>query len=133
MKYAEIIKYILEIPMFQNVGQEAYNPTLDGITSICEFLGNPYSNYKTIHIAGTNGKGSSSTLLSEILQQSGLKVGLYTSPHMTDYRERIKINSQIISMETVEDFMDIAFDKIDNLKLSFFEFTTALAFWAFDN
>ena len=118
--------------MFQNVGQEAYNPTLDGITSICEFLGNPHSNYETIHIAGTNGKGSSSTLLSEILQQSGLKVGLYTSPHMTDYRERIKINSQIISKEMVEDFMDIAFDKIDNLKLSFFEFTTALAFWAFD-
>ncbi len=131
MKYSEILKYILEIPMFQNVGQAAYNPTLDGITSICEFLGNPYSTYKTIHVAGTNGKGSSSNLLCEILQQSGLKVGLYTSPHMIDYRERITINSQIISEKTVEDFMSVAFEKIDTLQLSFFEFTTALAFWAF--
>lgn len=131
MKYKEVLKYILNIPMFQNVGQSAYNPSLEKILHLCDFLGNPQNSFKTIHVAGTNGKGSSSAMLCSILQHHGLKVGLYTSPHLIDYRERITINSEMVSETSIEKFMSIAFGEIDKIKPSFFEFTTALAFWVF--
>lgn len=131
MKYSEIIEYIYAIPMFQNIGSAAYNPSLDKTISLCEYLGNPQSDFKSIHIAGTNGKGSSSSLLASVFIEAGYKVGLYTSPHLIDYRERIVINNEMIPQNDVVEFMDIAFEKIDQLKPSFFEFTTALAFWAF--
>lgn len=131
MKYQDVLNYILNIPMFQNVGQSAYNPSLDKITDLCSFLGNPQNSFRSIHVAGTNGKGSSANMLCSILQESGFKTGLYTSPHLVDYRERITVCSQMISEKMVCDFMDVAYDEIERLKPSFFEFTTALAFWAF--
>lgn len=131
MEYQQVLQSILDIPMFQNIGQVAYNPSLDNIIRLCEFLGNPQNSFKSIHVAGTNGKGSSSSLLCSILQEKGLKVGLYTSPHMVDYRERITINSNMIDKSLICEFMDICYSEIQEIKPSFFEFTTALAFWAF--
>ncbi len=131
MTYKQILDYIYSIPMFQNVGQAAYNPSLDKTIALCEFLGNPQNKFKTIHIAGTNGKGSSSNMLNSILRDAGYKVGLYTSPHLIDYRERVVINSEMISEDLVVEFMSVAYDKIRELQPSFFEITTILAFWAF--
>ncbi len=132
MSYEEALQYINDIPMFQNVGQSAYNPSLDRTERLVEALGNPHKSLTTIHIAGTNGKGSSSWMMSYILRQAGLRVGLYTSPHLTDYRERITVNGEMISKERVVEFMDLALPTMQAHQPSFFEFTTALAFWAFE-
>ena len=92
------------LPMYQNIGESAYKKDLSNIKLICNHLNNPQDNFKSIHIGGTNGKGSCSHMLSSILQQAGLKVGLYTSPHLVDFRERIRINGRMISKKFVEDF-----------------------------
>ena len=117
-----------KLPMYQNIGDSAYKKDLSNIILICEHLNNPHNNFKSIHIAGTNGKGSCSHMLSSILQEANYKVGLYTSPHLFDFRERIKINGDMISKDSVLKFMHENFDFFESNNLSFFEMTVGLAF-----
>ena len=114
--------------MYQNIGESAYKKDLSNIILICEHLNNPHNNFKSIHIGGTNGKGSCSHMLSSILQEANYKVGLYTSPHLFDFRERIKINGDMISKDSVLKFMHENFDFFESNNLSFFEMTVGLAF-----
>ena len=114
--------------MYQNVGDSAYKKDLSNITLICEHLNNPQNNFKSIHVGGTNGKGSCSHMLSSILQEAGYKVGLYTSPHLVDFRERVRINGEMISKDSVSEFMLHNFDFFESNNFSFFEMTVALAF-----
>ena len=114
--------------MYQNIGDSAYKKDLSNIILICEHLNNPQNNFKSIHIGGTNGKGSCSHMLSSILQEANYKVGLYTSPHLVDFRERIKINGDMISKDSVLKFMNENFDFFESNNLSFFEMTVGLAF-----
>ena len=114
--------------MYQNVGESAYKKDLSNIILICEHLNNPHNNFKSIHIGGTNGKGSCSHMLSSILQEAGYDVGLYTSPHLVDFRERIKINGDMISKDSVSEFMHHNFDFFESNNVSFFEMTVGLAF-----
>ena len=117
-----------KLPMYQNIGDSAYKKDLSNIILICEHLNNPQNNFKSIHIGGTNGKGSCSHMLSSILQEANYKVGLYTSPHLFDFRERIKINGDMISKDSVLKFMHENFDFFESNNLSFFEMTVGLAF-----
>lgn len=117
-----------KLPMYQNIGDSAYKKDLSNIFLICEHLNNPHNNFKSIHIGGTNGKGSCSHMLSSILQEANYKVGLYTSPHLVDFRERIKINGDMISKDSVLKFMHENFDFFEFNNLSFFEMTVGLAF-----
>ena len=117
-----------KLPMYQNIGESAYKKDLSNIILICEHLDNPHNNFKSIHIGGTNGKGSCSHMLSSILQEADYKVGLYTSPHLVDFRERIKINGDMISKDSVSKFMHENFDFFESNNLSFFEMTVGLAF-----
>jgi len=117
-----------KLPMYQNIGDSAYKKDLSNIFLICEHLNNPHNNFKSIHIGGTNGKGSCSHMLSSILQEADYKVGLYTSPHLVDFRERIKINGDMISEDSVSKFMHENFDFFESNNLSFFEMTVGLAF-----
>ena len=121
------------LPMYQNIGESAYKKDLSNIKLICNHLNNPQDNFKSIHVGGTNGKGSCSHMLSSILQQAGLKVGLYTSPHLVDFRERIRINGRMISKKFVEDFMNGNLDFFESNNLSFFEMTVGMAFHYFSN
>ena len=111
-----------KLPMYQNVGDSAYKKDLSNITLICEHLNNPQNNFKSIHVGGTNGKGSCSHMLSSILQEAGYKVGLYTSPHLVDFRERVRINGEMISKDSVSEFMLHNFDFFESNNFSFFEF-----------
>ena len=117
-----------KLPMYQNIGDSAYKKDLSNIILICEHLNNPQNNFKSIHIGGTNGKGSCSHMLSSIIQEANYKVGLYTSPHLVDFRERIKINGDMISKDSVLKFMNENFDFFESNNLSFFEMTVGLAF-----
>ena len=117
-----------KLPMYQNIGDSAYKKDLSNIFLICEHLNNPQNNFKSIHIGGTNGKGSCSHMLSSIIQEANYKVGLYTSPHLVDFRERIKINGDMISKDSVLKFMHENFDFFESNNLSFFEMTVGLAF-----
>ena len=117
-----------KLPMYQNIGDSAYKKDLSNIILICEHLNNPQNNFKSIHIGGTNGKGSCSHMLSSIIQEANYKVGLYTSPHLVDFRERIKINGDMISKDSVLKFMHENFDFFESNNLSFFEMTVGLAF-----
>ena len=114
--------------MYQNVGDSAYKKDLSNITLICNHLNNPQNNFKSIHVGGTNGKGSCSHMLSSILQQAGYKVGLYTSPHLVDFRERVRLNGEMISKDSVSEFMHHNFDFFESNNVSFFEMTVGLAF-----
>ena len=106
MTYQETLDYLYSrLPMFQNIGAAAYKANLDNTYKISELLGKPHLKLKCIHVAGTNGKGSSSHMLAAILQKSGYKTGLYTSPHLIDFRERIKINGTIIPKKYVTKFV----------------------------
>ena len=116
-----------KLPMYQNIGDSAYKKDLSNIILICEHLNNPQNNFKSIHIGGTNGKGSCSHMLSSILQEANYKVGLYTSPHLVDFRERIKINGDMISEDSVSKFMHGNFDFFESNNFSFFEMTVGLA------
>lgn len=120
------------MPSFQEIGCDAYKPGLDRITAFCRYLGNPQRNFYTIHVAGTNGKGSVSHILASILQQAGYRVGLYTSPHLKDFRERIRVDGEMIPKQKVVNFVDKHHAKMSELSLSFFEMTTAMAFDYFD-
>ena len=129
MTYQEAVEYLYtQTPLFQNVGQEAYKEGLYNTVTIDRHLGCPHKLYKTIHVAGTNGKGSVSHTLAAILQASGLKTGLYTSPHLTDFRERIRVNGKPVSPDFVVRFIERNRDFLEPLHPSFFEVTTAMAF-----
>jgi dihydrofolate synthase/folylpolyglutamate synthase len=117
--------------MFQRIGAQAYKPSLDNTIALCNAIGNPQQQLKTIHIAGTNGKGSSSHLLASVLQSNEYKTGLYTSPHLLDFRERIKINGEMISQQYIVDFVELQLTLIDEIKPSFFELCVAMAFQYF--
>lgn len=117
-----------QLPMFQRIGTAAYKANLDNTITICKLLDNPENKFKSVHISGTNGKGSTSHMLASILQESGYKVGLYTSPHLKDFRERIKINGKEISKKYVTDFIQKHKNDFEKIKPSFFEMTVGLAF-----
>lgn len=129
MTYQQTLDYLFtKLPMYQRVGAAAYKENLDNTLAICKILGNPEKKLKCIHIAGTNGKGSSSHMIASVLQKAGYKTGLYTSPHLTDFRERIKINGKMIPKTDVTKFVEdykVAFEEIQP---SFFEWTVGLAF-----
>lgn len=129
MNYQQTLDYLFsQLPMFQRVGAAAYKANLDNTIAICNLLGNPENKFRSIHIAGTNGKGSTSHMLASVLQEAGLKVGLYTSPHLKDFRERIKINGEMIPQGCVVNFVAKYKDDFERIKLSFFEMTVGLAF-----
>ncbi|MGH2623186.1 MAG: bifunctional folylpolyglutamate synthase/dihydrofolate synthase, partial [Sphingobacterium sp.] len=127
--YAEVIEYLFaQLPMFTRDGATAIDFDHDKTQMLCSALENPQNKFKSIHIAGTNGKGSSSHMLASVLSASGLKTGLYTSPHLVDFRERIRINGPVIPENTVVDFFLQNQTLIESIKPSFFELTVALAF-----
>lgn len=129
MNYSSTIEYLYNrLPVFQNQGASALKNGLDGIIKLCNHLGNPQHNFKCIHIAGTNGKGSTSHMLASILQESGYKTGLYTSPHLLDFRERIRLNGKIITKQNVIEFVSQNKAFFEANSFSFFEVTVALAF-----
>lgn len=129
MDYTQTIDYLYQLlPVFHREGKKAFKPGLDNIIHFLNHLGNPHLNLKCIHIAGTNGKGSCSHLLSSVLQEKGYKVGLYTSPHLKDFTERIKINGIEIPRHEVVSFVGLHQKYIETNKPSFFELTVALAF-----
>ena len=129
MTYEETLNYLYtSIPVFQHSGGSAYKPGLDTTIALDNYLGNPHKAYRTIHVGGTNGKGSTSHLLAAILRQSGYKVGLYTSPHLVDFRERIRVNGQMIPHDYVIGFVERHRAFFEPLHPSFFELTSAMAF-----
>jgi dihydrofolate synthase/folylpolyglutamate synthase len=129
MTYQQTVAYLFsQLPMFQAIGAKAFKKDLTNIKRLCAELSQPQNNYPTIHIAGTNGKGSTSHILAAVLQAHGLKVGLYTSPHYRDFRERIKINGQYVSEAFVIDFVADYHKSWEMIQPSFFEITVAMAF-----
>ena len=129
MNYKDTLKYLFsQLPMYQRTGAAAYKKDIGNIIEACNFLDNPHKKFKSIHIAGTNGKGSTAHLISSILQEAGFKTGLYTSPHLKDFRERIKINGVRISENDVISFVTTNKKNFEKINMSFFEYTVALAF-----
>lgn len=129
MSYEQTIDYLFtRLPMFSRLGAAAYKDDLTNIICLCEFLGNPHQRFKSIHIAGTNGKGSTSHMLASVLQTAGYTTGLHTSPHLKDFRERIKINGQMVPKEFVVDFTEKIKPVIEEIDPSFFEISVAMAF-----
>ncbi len=129
MNYEDSLAYLYNrLPVFQNQGARAYKPGLSTTRTFCERLGNPQNNYKTIHIGGTNGKGSTSHMLASVLQQAGYRVGLYTSPHLKSFTERIRVDGLAVSEGFVADFVTANKQYIESIKPSFFEVTVAMAF-----
>jgi dihydrofolate synthase/folylpolyglutamate synthase len=127
--YEQTLEYLYtNLPIFQRVGTAAYKKDLTNTVQLCEVLGNPQRKFKSIHIAGTNGKGSTSHMLASVLQSSGYKTGLYTSPHLKDFTERIKINGTEINKEFVVEFVNRIKPSIETIRPSFFEITVAMAF-----
>jgi len=134
LNYQQTLDYLFkQLPMFQRIGVAAYKADLKNTIELCEVLGNPQNHFKSIHIAGTNGKGSVAHMLASVLQETGLKVGLYTSPHYKDFRERIRINGVMISEEDVCAFVDAYRKDFERIEPSFFEMTVGLAFEHFKN
>ena len=130
--YSETLDYMFsQLPMFHNIGKAAYKADLNNTIALLEAIGNPHRDQKWIHVAGTNGKGSVSSLLAATLTQHGYKTGLYTSPHLLDFTERIRIDGKCIEEKTVIDFMNEIHETLDRIKPSFFEITVALAFYYF--
>lgn len=130
--YSETLQYLYDrLPVFHHVGSSAYKPGLDNSIQLMNALDNPHSKYKTIHVAGTNGKGSVSHFLSAILQKAGYKVGLYTSPHLVDFGERIRVNGETIEQQYVIDFVEQHKTLFSEIEPSFFEATMAMAFQYF--
>ena len=129
MTYSETLTYLYQnLPMFQRIGSGAYKSDLTNTLALCEALGNPHNKTKSIHIAGTNGKGSSSHMLASVLQVAGYKTGLYTSPHLKEFTERIRINGHEIDKEFVVDFVMRIKPLIEEIQPSFFEITVVMAF-----
>ena len=129
MEYQEVLDFMFsQLPMYQRTGKAAYKANLDNTLKLDAHFNHPHQKYKTIHVAGTNGKGSVSHCLASVLQTAGLKVGLYTSPHLKDFRERIKVNGACIPEKEVVDFIADNKTLIEETKPSFFEMTVAMAF-----
>ena len=127
--YQEALDWLfVQMPNYQVDGQKAYKPGLENITKLCDFFGNPQEKLKTIHIGGTNGKGSTSNMLASVLQEQGYNVGLYNSPHLIDFTERIKVNGRNCEKEFVFDFIQKLRNIPEEILPSFFEFTTIMAF-----
>ena len=132
--YQQTLDYLYQsLPMFQRVGAVAYKKDLVNTLTLCKTLGNPHTKFKSIHIAGTNGKGSSSHMLAAILQSAGYKTGLYTSPHLKNFTERIKVNGHEITRQFVVDFVNRIQSDLEKTSPSFFETTVAMAFDYFAN
>lgn len=127
----DVLQFIENIPMFGNTGAKAINPGLDSIRQFCERIGNPQENFKSIHVAGTNGKGSTCHLLEYIYRNSGFKTGLFTSPHLIRYQERFRINGEEVDDKKLISFFNIAEPVLKEIELSYFELSTACAFWLF--
>ncbi|MGB5238687.1 MAG: folylpolyglutamate synthase/dihydrofolate synthase family protein [Flavobacteriaceae bacterium] len=129
MTYEQTLEWMFgQLPMYQQKGKEAYTYKLDNIQGLTSYLGNPHHTFKSIHVAGTNGKGSSSHMLASILQEAGYRVGLYTSPHLKDFRERLKINGKMAPKSFVIDFIEEHKPFFLKNQLSFFEMTVGMAF-----
>lgn len=134
MDYQQTIDYLFsQLPMFQRVGNTAFKKDLSNTIAIAKVLNHPERKFKSIHVGGTNGKGSVSHSLASVLQEQGYKVGLYTSPHLVDFRERIRINGQMISEQYIIDFVANHQQNFEEIKPSFFEWTVGLAFDYFAN
>ena len=132
--YKEIINFLYhQFPQYQQLGEKAYKKDLSNIRTLCNVLGDPHKDLPCIHIAGTNGKGSVAHMLASIFQEAGYQTGIYTSPHLIDFRERIKINGELIPKEFVIDFVNKNKTAFKKIGASFFEWTTALAFYYFKN
>jgi dihydrofolate synthase/folylpolyglutamate synthase len=132
MNYTETLDYLYtQLPMFTRVGVSAFKKDLTNTIALCNVLDNPQHKFKSIHVGGTNGKGSTSHMLAAVLQTAGYKTGLYTSPHLKDFRERIRINGQMISEQEVVDFVANHQADFETIEPSFFEMTVAMAFDAF--
>lgn len=128
-EYQEAVEWLfVQAPNYQIDGEKAYKPGLDNITKLCDFFGNPQEKIKCIHIGGTNGKGSTSNMLASVLQESGYNIGLYNSPHLIDFTERIKINGENCDKEFVFHFIQKLKTLPEDIMPSFFEFTTIMAF-----
>jgi dihydrofolate synthase/folylpolyglutamate synthase len=129
MTYEEMLDYLYsKLPMFHRIGAAAYKNNLDNTITFCKALDNPENKFRSVHIAGTNGKGSVSHMLSSIFQEAGYKTGLYTSPHLVDFRERIRINGEMISKDWLIQFVEKYDSLIQEISPSFFEVTVAMAF-----
>ncbi len=132
MSYSETVEYLYALqPPFHIIGAAAYKPGFDNILALMQDLGNPHEKLRCVHVAGTNGKGSVSHLLAAVLQSAGYKTGLFTSPHLVDLRERIRVNGEIISEQEVVDFVEKHKPLLESIKPSFFETMTAMAFDCF--
>ncbi len=129
MNYQQTLDYLFsQLPVFQRIGKAAYKADLNNTIALDEYFNHPHKTFKTIHVAGTNGKGSTSHMLASVLAKAGYKVGLYTSPHLKDFRERIRINGVVISEQEVVNFVEKNQPIFEKVKPSFFEMTVALAF-----
>ena len=131
MTYPEVLEFLFsQLPMFHRIGLAAYKDNLDNTIRLDELFDHPHRAFKTIHVAGTNGKGSVSHMLASVLQEAGYKTGLYTSPHLKDFRERIRVNGEMIAEEAVVQFTEqyLAKNEIEKLEPSFFELTVSMAF-----
>ncbi len=129
MTYTETLDFLYHsLPVFQHIGGGAYKPGFDNIVALEKELGDPHRRFRSVHVAGTNGKGSVSHMVAAVLQAAGYRTGLFTSPHLKDFRERIKVNGQMISEEEVINFVEQHREAIDRIQPSFFEITTAIAF-----
>jgi len=132
MNYQQTIQYLFsQLPMYQRVGKAAYKANLNNTIALDKYFNHPHQLFKTIHVAGTNGKGSVSHMLASVLMEAGYKVGLYTSPHLKDFRERIRINGIVIPEKNVIEFVENHKNIFESLKPSFFEMTVAMAFHYF--
>ena len=121
MNYSETLNWMFnKLPMYQRIGAAAYKADLNTTIEILNYLKNPQDNFKSIHVAGTNGKGSTSHSLASVFQEAGYKTGLYTSPHLRDFRERIRINGEMIPENEVVTFIENHKHKLEELELSFF-------------
>lgn len=130
--YAATLEFLYhQLPMYQRIGAAAYKKDLSNTQALCKLLGQPQKKFKSIHVAGTNGKGSVSHMLAAVLQKSGYKTGLYTSPHLRDFRERIRVNGKMIEEARVVEFTESVKPQMGDLQPSFFEWTVALAFHHF--
>lgn len=129
MNYSDTLEWMFnKLPMYQLIGGAAYKADMNNTIQLLNLLDNPQNNFKTVHVAGTNGKGSVSHMLASVFQEAGYKTGLYTSPHLRDFRERIRINGEMIPEENVMQFMEAYKDKFETMGLSFFEMTVGMAF-----
>jgi len=129
MTYQETLEFLYsQLPAYHRIGKAAYKNDLNNTIALDNYLGNPHLKFRTIHVAGTNGKGSVSHMIASVLQEAGYKTGLYTSPHLKDFRERIKVNGEMIPEDEIVTFVTNHKEIIESLSPSFFEMCVAMAF-----